>query len=43
MHFDTGPKSLDTDISPKDDNEVDDEEVAIDQHGIVHMLLPQVP
>ena len=32
-----------SDISPKDDNEVDDEEVAIDQHGIVHMLLPQVP
>ena len=31
------------DISPKDDNEVDDEEVAIDQHGIVHVLLSQVP
>ena len=31
------------DVSPKDDNEVNDEEVAIDQHGIVHVLLPQVP
>ena len=30
-------------ISPKDDNKVDNEEVAIDQHGIVHVLLSQVP
>ena len=30
-------------IPPKDDNEIDDEEVAVDEHCIVHMLLSQIP
>lgn len=37
-----GPDGVNWDI-PKDDDEVDDEEVSVDQHCIVHMLLPQVP
>ena len=34
---------LQSSSSPKYDDEVDEEEVAIDQHRIVHVLLPQVP